>query len=131
MTQFGVGPDIAAQCPLAPTPDGWKAWGDPDGPIPDALAKRAQALVADTSIPLGTTESFPLPGVTTLIRVEPNAWSRNAQGNLVQGCFRAANVYLPVGGSATPPESGWGKAVTVLTVASLVVGIGATLWGRG
>ncbi len=115
MTQFGVGPDIAAQCPLAPTPDGWKAWGDPDGPIPDALAKRAQALVADTSIPLGTTESFPLPGVTTLIRVEPNAWSRNAQGNLVQGCFRAANVYLPVGG----------------TVASLVVGIGATLWGRG
>ena len=71
MVQFGAGSALAAQCPVVPTPDGWKPWFlDTDGPVPEALLARAVALAADQSIPLGTTESFPLPGVTTLIRVE-------------------------------------------------------------
>ena len=91
-------------------------------------------------MPLGTTESYPLPGVTTLIRVEPRAWVRDAQDNLIQGCFRAGGVYLPVAAppaaAITPPASdsggGWNTAVTVLTAASLAVGTAATLaaWGK-
>lgn len=135
MAQFGAGPDLAAQCPVAPVPDGWRYWVDADGPVPDALTKRAQALVDDQSVTLGTTESFPLPGVTALLRVEPHVWARDATGNLVQGCFRAAGIYLPNGtpeGAGQPQPSKWEKAVTVLTVGSLIVGIGATLasWGQ-
>lgn len=136
--QFGAGPELAAQCTRASTPDGWRPWFDADGPIPDGLAKRAAALAADTNIPLGVTESYPLPGVTTLIRVEPRAWMRDANGALVQGCFRAGGVYLPDdtpegAGAVTPPEpSRADKIVTVLTGVSLVVGTIATLatWGR-
>lgn len=134
MAQFGPGSELAAQCPRVSIPDGWRAWTDADGPVPDVLAKRAEAFVGDTSIPLGATESYPLPGVTALIRTEPRAWGRDAQGNLVEGCFRAAGIYLPdaspAGAGITPAESGWSKAATVLTVASLAVGIGATLWGN-
>lgn len=133
MAQFGAGSELAAQCPVASAPEGWRYWVDADGPVPDALGTRAKALAADTSVPLGTTESFPLPGVTSMLRVEPQTWGRDATGTLVQGCFRATGIYLPTG---TPEgvnaPSKWERAVTVLTVASLVVGIGATLatWGK-
>lgn len=135
MAQFGAGPELSAQCPTAPAPDGWRPWTDAEGPVPDALTKRATAFVADVSIPLGSTESYPLPGVTTLIRIEPRVWARDAAGNLVQGCFRSVGVYLPTGDAdVTPPEKsgGWEKAIAVLTVASLAVGTAATLysWGK-
>lgn len=139
MAQFGAGPELAAQCPRAPAPDGWRAWIDADGPVPDALAKRAEALVNDQATPLGATESYPLPGVTTLIRTEPRVWTRNDKGELVEGCFRSVGIYLPESapegaGSVTPPEkgSGWEKAATVFTVVSLAVGTAATLysWGK-
>lgn len=133
MAQFGAGQELAAQCPTVPSPDGWRAWLDGDGPIPEALAKRAVLFAADLEIPLGSTESYPLPGVTTLIRVEPHTWGRDMSGNLVQGCFRTGAVFLPSEG-VTPPEKsgGWEKAIAVLTVASLAVGTAATLysWGK-
>jgi hypothetical protein len=133
MAQFGADPALAAHCPTAPTPDGWKEWTDADGPIPDALVKRAQALVDDSTVPLGATESYPLPGVTALIRVEPRVWSRDAQGNLQQGCFRSAGIFLPSGEApVTPPATdGTSKLVGWLTAASLAVGIGATIFSMG
>jgi hypothetical protein len=136
MVQFGAGSALAAQCPRVPLPDGWRAWVEADGPVPDALATRAQAIAADQAVPLGATESFPLPGVTTLIRVEPHAWGRDAQGALVAGCFRAGAIFLPSGtadgaGITPPQESGSGKLVAGLTVASLAVGIIATLASFG
>jgi len=137
MAQFGVGPELAAQCPRVSPPDGWRAWIDSDGPVPEALAQRAKAIASDTSVALGSTESFPLPGVTVLLRVEPQMWGRDAQGALVQGCFRAGAIFLPSGAppvasEVTPPtESGSGKLVTGLTVASLAVGIIATLSSLG
>jgi hypothetical protein len=119
-------------------PDGWRSWTDAEGPIPDGLSKRAAALAADASLPLGVTESYPLPGVTTLIRVEPRAWSRDDKGALVQGCFRTSGIYLPDdapegAGTITPPStSRIDKTVGVLTAVSLVVGTVATLvtWGK-
>ncbi len=136
MAQFGTGPTLAAQCPSAPTPEGWRVWTvDVDGPLPDALAKRALALASDPAVPLGATESYPLPGVTTLIRVEPRVWGRDAQGDLVEGCFRVGGVFLPngtpEGASVTPPASSskWDRAITILTVASLAVGTAATIHG--
>jgi len=137
MVQFGAGSQLAAQCPTAPIPDGWRAWlPESDGPVPDALAQRAKAVVDDPSVPLGATESYPLPGVTTLIRVEPHVWGRDEGGNLVQGCFRGAGIYLPSGTAAgagvTPPTSSkLDRTIGVLTVASLAVGTVATLaaWG--
>lgn len=130
--QFGVDPRLAAQCAQVPTPDGWRPWiVDGDGPIPDALAKRVAALSADQAVPLGTTESYPLPGVITLIRIEPRVWGKDDKGNLVQGCFRTGSVYLPgataSGAGIAPPVSGWSKAATILTVASLTVGTVATI----
>lgn len=136
MAQFGIGPELAAQCPQASTPDGWRPWSpDADGPIPDALAARAAALVGDQATALGATESYPLPGVTTLIRIEPRVWGRDAQGALVEGCFRSGGVYLPYGtpaGAATPSDDKLAKTVGVLTAVSLVVGTAATIatWGR-
>lgn len=137
MAQFGAGSELAAQCPRVPIPDGYRAWSEADGPIPNDLVKRANAMASDESISLGATSSYPLPGVTTLIRVEPRVWSRNEKGELVQGCFRVGGIFLPIGApegaGATPPDrSGWEKAATVLTVASLAVGTVATLatWGR-
>jgi hypothetical protein len=135
--QFGIGPELAAQCTRVTVPDGWRAWTDAEGPVPDGLAKRAAALAADTNISLGATESYPLPGVTTLIRVEPRAWGRDEKGDLVQGCFRSSGIYLPddapEGAGITPPTtSKLDKAVGVFTVVSLVVGTVATLatWGK-
>ncbi len=138
MAQFGAGPELAAQCPRVPPPDGWRAWTDADGPVPDALLKRAQAMVTDQSLPLGSTESYPLPGVTTLIRVEPRSWGRNDKGDLVQGCFRAGGIFLPVAapegaGAVTPPgPSKLDRTVGILTAISLVVGIGGAIaaWGK-
>jgi len=133
MAQFGAGPALAAQCPIAPTPEGWRAWlPEADGPVPDALAQRTKAIVDDTSVPLGATESYPLPGVVTLIRIEPRVWARDEGGNLVQGCFRSAGIYVPSGapegaGVAPPSSSGWDRAIAILTVASLAVGTAATL----
>jgi hypothetical protein len=128
MAQFGADPALAAHCPTAPAPDGWREWTDAQGPIPDALLKRAQALVDDSTVPLGATESYPIPGVTTLIRVEPRVWSRDAQGNLQQGCFRSAGVYLPDAPAVTPPTAdGTSKLVGWLTAASLAVGTVATI----
>ena len=131
--QFGAGSDLAAQCQPVPTPNGWRPWAiDSDGPVPDALALRAQSVAADTSVPLGTTESYPLAGVTALIRIQPNLWSRDAQGGLTQGCFRVGGIFLPDGTPAivTPPTSspsdGLTKTIGYLTVASLVVGTVAT-----
>lgn len=136
MVQFGAGSNLAAQCPQVPTPDGWRPWVEgSDGAVPDALAKRAAAIASDASIPLGVTESYPLPGVTTLIRVEPHVWGRDERGDLVQGCFRAGAIFLPSGAPAgagvTPPEGGVGKTVAVLTAASLAVGIVATIAALG
>jgi len=134
MAQYGVGPELAAQCPRVPPPDGWRPWLESDGPVPDALAKRVGAIASDTSVPLGATESYPLPGITALIRVEPHAWGRDEQGNLVQGCFRAGSVFLPSGtpdaeGIKSPEEeSKWSKAVTILTAASLAAGTIATIY---
>jgi hypothetical protein len=131
MAQFGVGPELAAQCPRVPVPDGWRAWLESDGPIPDALAKRSRALVDDQAIPLGTTESYPLPGVVTLIRIEPHIWSRSDGGELVQGCFRAGGIYLPSGAPSAEgimaSESSTNKLIAGLTVVSLGVGIVATV----
>jgi hypothetical protein len=136
MAQFGAGSELAAQCPRVPSPDGWRAWlPEADGPVPDALTHRAEAVAGDASVPLGTTESYPLPGVTTLIRVEPHIWSRDAQGMLVQGCFRSASIYLPIetppGAGVTPPSDSLSKTIGILTVVSLAVGTAATLaaWG--
>lgn len=134
MAQFGADPALAAHCPTAPTPDGWREWTDAQGPIPDALLKRAQALVDDATVLLGATESYPLPGVTTLIRIEPRVWSRDAQGNLEQGCFRSAGIYLPSAGVSDvipPTTDGTSKLVGWLTAASLAVGIGATIYSMG
>lgn len=139
MTQFGTGPQLAAQCPRPPTPDGWRPWTDADGPVPNALAKRAAALAAadPASVDLGATESFPLPGVTALIRVEPQAWSRDATGTLVEGCFRVGAIYLPAespagGQPAAPSTDNLTKTIGILTAVSLTVGTVATLatWGR-
>jgi hypothetical protein len=134
MAQFGSGSEFAAQCPQIPPPDGWRPWTDNDGPVPDSLGARAKALTDDTSIPLGTTESFPLPGVTTLLRLEPRLWSRDTQANLVEGCFRSTGIYLPsssAGAVSPPSETSLTKTVGVLTAASLLVGIVASLaaWG--
>ena len=134
MAEFGSGPELAAQCPTVPSPDGWRPWTDAEGPVPDALAKRAEAMVSDQEVPLGTTESYPLPGVVTLIRLEPHVWGRDEKGALVQGCFRSAGIYLPSGTATTvtPPQDGTSKLIGVLTVASLAVGTAATLmtWGK-
>jgi hypothetical protein len=133
LVQFGSDAKLAAQCAQVPTPDGWRPWADLDGAVPDALAKRRDALAADQGVPLGATESYPLPGVVTLIRVEPRIWGKDDKGNVVQGCFRSAVVYLPYatasGAGLTAPSgmSGWQKAATVLTVASLSVGTVATI----
>lgn len=134
MAQYGAGTALAAQCPVVPAPNGWRPWApDSDGPIPDALAARAQAVAADATIPLGATESYPLPGVTTLIRVEPRVWGRDAAGNLVQGCFRTGGVFIPDGApdaaGITPPStsSRAEKVITALTIASLSVGTIATV----
>lgn len=132
MAQFGAGTELAAQCPIAPIPDGWRNWSDADGPVPDALAKRAQAIANDSTAPLGVTESYPLPGVVTLIRVEPRVWGRDAQGNLVQGCFRTGGIFLPSGapaasGITAPTTGGVDKTVGVLTAISLAVGTVATV----
>jgi len=131
MAKFGAGPEFAAQCPQAPTPDGWRPWVDADGPIPDEVMKRSKALV-DSTIPLGTTESFPLPGVTVLIRVEPHKWARDPSGALIQGCFRAGGIYLPYGSVSAetltaPSFSPTTKIIGGLTVVSLSVGIIATI----
>lgn len=116
------------------TPDGWRPWTDADGPVPDPLTQRARTLVDDQETPLGATVSHPLPGVTTLLRLEPRVWGRNAEGALVEGCFRSAGIYLPGGASSiTPPTSDnkLAKTISILTVASLAVGTIATLakWG--
>ena len=98
--------------------------------MPDVLAKRSKSLVDDQSVPLGTTESYPLPGVTTLIRLEPHLWSRDPAGNLTQGCFRAAGIYLPSRAPSaetiTAPMSGTTKLLGGLTMVSLAIGIVAT-----
>lgn len=128
MVQLGAGTQLAAQCPVASIPDGWRNWSDADGPIPDEIVKRAQAVIADSAVPLGATESYPLPGVTTLIRIEPRAWGRDAQGNFVQGCFRTAGVYLPSGGVVSPATGdSLSRTIGVLTAVSLVVGTVATV----
>jgi hypothetical protein len=88
-------------------------------------------LVEDQGVPLGTTESFPLPGVTTLIRVEPTIWMRDKGGQLIQGCFRSGGIYLPENAPAasgiTAPESTQSKIIGALTIASLSVGTLATV----
>jgi hypothetical protein len=137
MAQFGPGPQLAAQCPQVSVPEGWRAWTDADGPVPSALMARAQALAGDSSVPLGATESFPLPGVTTLLRTEPRDWMRDAQGTLVEGCFRVTGIYLPAeaaagAGAAAPAGTDTlTKTIAILTAASLAVGIVASLaaWG--
>ncbi len=127
--QFGADASLAAQCAQVPTPDGWRIWTDADGNKPDGLVKRAAALTADQSVPLGTTESFPIPGSVTLIRIEPHVWGRDSAGNLVQGCFRVSEIYLPAGsaGIRPPQVDPWSRAATILTVASLSVGTIATV----
>lgn len=133
--QFGAGPQFAAQCPPVSPPEGWRPWADADGPIPHALQARAADLAAQAEI--GAAEHFQLPGVVTLIRVEPRAWKRDENGTVVQGCFQTGVVYLPAPTEVIiPPEKGGLTrleiAVAVLTVVSLGVGIAATIssWGK-
>lgn len=136
--QFGDGPEFAARCPIAPVPDGYRPWTDADGPVPEALTKRAVALAGDPGISLGATESYPLPGVVALMRVEPRIWRRGAQDSLIEGCFRSTVLFLPSGAAAgagiTPPSESdrTAKIVGVLTAISLVVGTVATIthWKR-
>lgn len=136
MAQFGVGPELAAQCPPASLPDGWRYWSDVDGPVPDALAARAQAAANDETVALGATQSYPLPGVIALIRVEPHIWARDTSGNLVQGCFRVGGIYLPANTpvAVSPPSNpdSLSKTIGALTIASLAVGTLATIatWGK-
>ena len=136
MAQYGVGPEFSAQCPRAPTLDGWRPWTESDGPIPDAIVARGKALIADDRFQLGSAESFPLPGVIALLRVEPHVWGRTENGDLVQGCFRATGVYLPEPQESTPQTAGstqtLGRTIAVLTAASLAIGIATTLirWRR-
>jgi hypothetical protein len=132
--QFGAGAQLSAQCTQAPTPDGWRPWVvDADGPVPPDLSARAGAVNSDQSVPLGATESYPLPGVVTLLRVEPRVWGRDASGNLVQGCWRAVGIYLPAAAApaaaVTPPATAdaVAKTVGVLTAVSLAVGTVATV----
>jgi hypothetical protein len=96
-------------------------------------------MAADQTVSLGATQSYPLPGVVTLIRVEPHLWSRDASGAPITGCFRSSGIYLPAGVTpdttdVTPPsdEDTLGKWVGGLTVVSLLVGTVATLasWGK-
>jgi len=125
MAQYGAGTELAAQCPRLEPPNGWRAWSAGDGPIPEAVAQRALALSNDISVPLGTTESYPLPGVTALIRVEPHMWQAST-GN--QGCYHAAAVYLPQSAlAASSNADSLGKTIAVLTAASLFIGIVVTL----
>lgn len=128
--QFGAGPALAAQCPYTPPPEGWVPWTDADGPVPDSLAARTAAIESDLNLPLGVTESYPLPGVTVLIRVEPNAWRRDGTGALVSGCFRSAMIYLPDQNPRSPSSEGPSKiekTVGVLTAVSLAVGTAVTI----
>jgi len=132
MVKFGAGPDFAAQCPQTAPLDGYRAWIEADGPVPDELAKRAAALGADTTLPIGATESYPIPGVTALMRVETHAWGRDDKGNLVQGCFRAVGIYVPElvaagAGLNVPSSSRLETTIQVLTAASLIIGIGASV----
>jgi hypothetical protein len=138
MAQFGPGAPLAAQCPQVSVPDGWRAWTDADGPLPPALLARAQAIANDKGVAPGTTESFPLPGVTTLLRLEPRDWMRDDQGNLIEGCFRVTGIYLPLAASAatqattaTASDDRLTKTVGILTALSLGVGILGSLaaWG--
>lgn len=96
-------------------------------------------MVANQSLPLGSTESFALPGITALLRVETHPWARGDDGQHVQGCFRVADVYLPADephreSVVAPAQSvdGLAKTIGVLTVVSLVVGTATTLaqWGK-
>jgi len=131
MVVYGSGPAYAAQCPAPVIPAGYRYWNpDIDGPVPAPLAARAQAVASDQTVPLGATESFPLPGVTVLIVCEPHAWSTDAAGNAVEGCFHGATVFLPTG--AAPPAaptapSSLSTAVGVLTLVSLVAGLWLTV----
>lgn len=132
MTQFGTGPQLAAQCPRPDAPDGYKLWNpDWDGPVPDALAKRATDLAMDASVPMGTTESFPLPGVAALIRVETHVWGPDGAGKLAAGCYRVAGVYLPLEKATlvqpVTRESTWTKTAAILTAVTLSIGLAATL----
>jgi hypothetical protein len=95
--------------------------------------QRSKALVDDPAIPLGTTESYPLPGVTTLMRVEPSLWGR-VGSDLVQGCFRSAAIYVPAQSalvkSIEEKKEGISqttKLIGGLTIVSLTVGIIATV----
>lgn len=132
MPQFGAGTQLAAQCPRPDAPDGYRLWDpDWDGPVPDALAQRARAMATDASTPMGAMESFPLPGVVALIRVETHVWGPDASGKLVAGCFRTAGAYLPVEKTTLVQpltrESPWAKAAAILTVFTVGAGIIATL----
>jgi hypothetical protein len=132
MAQFGTGPQLAAQCPRPDAMDGWRLWSpDWDGPIPDALAQRAQTMAMDTAVPMGTVESFPLPGVVALIRVETHVWGPDGAGKLAAGCYRVAGLYLPVEKRTlvqpVTRESTWTKTAAVLTAVTLSIGLAATL----
>ena len=139
MTQFGAGPLFAAQCPIAPAPVGYRLWVDAlDGPVPDVLARAAADLAADSSVPVGATTNYALPGVVVLLRVEPHVWGPDGAGKLVAGCFRACGVYVPVvpgDPSVQPPtvvrESPWTRTAAILTVFTIAGGILASLvpWG--
>ncbi|MFZ1005936.1 MAG: hypothetical protein WAN65_03810, partial [Candidatus Sulfotelmatobacter sp.] len=69
-----------------------------------------------------------------LIRVEPRVWGHDAQGNSIQGCFRAVGAYrpsdeTPTPGAVTPPvpDSSLNRTVGIFTVVSLAVGTIATV----
>lgn len=134
MPQFGAGQELASQCPRVAAPTGWRAWHDGDGPIPAVLQQQADAMANNPDIPLGSTASVPLAGVTAMVRVEPRTWARDQSGEFATGCYRVAGVYLPADGFSTvvpptPQPDKLSKTVGVLTVASLVVGIATTVAG--
>lgn len=130
---YGAGAGYAAKCPRGVIPQGFRYWNEPeDGPIPSALVARANALADDLSIPLGATESYPLSGVAALLVVEPHTWTRDRQGNLIEGCFHACGAYVPTGEKPAPPVvapmTGLSKTAAILTIASLSVGLAITGW---
>jgi len=134
VAQTGVGPQFAAQCPRPAPPDGWRLWNETvDGPVPSALANRGIDMALDPGVPMGATESFPLPGVVALLRVETHVWGPDpgSAGKIVAGCFRVTGVYLPAETTTlvqpVTRESDWTKVAAVLTAVTLSIGLAATL----
>jgi len=108
-TQYGSGASFQAQCPaFPPAPNGYVAWDtNVNGPIPSDVQAHAKTLANDMSKPLGYSDTIYSSGVPIVVRVDAHTWTTDASGNVVEGCFHGADVFVPVPGSspATPASS--------------------------